>query len=691
MYLYLPIKYINRYMKNLILIITVFCMLSCSVEPPKPFGAAPSQEQIDWQKLEYYMFIHFGPNTFTNVEWGDGKEDPSVFNPSGIDCRQWAATAKAAGMKGIILTVKHHDGFCLWPSEYSTHTVRESPWKDGKGDVLKELSEACKEYGLLLGVYLSPWDQNHPAYGTPDYNQIFANTLTEIHDNYGDIFEQWFDGANGEGHGGKKQVYDWPLFHKTVYDRHPNAIIFSDVGPGCRWMGNEKGVAGETNWSTLNVEGFGPGHDAPPVDTLNSGNVRGEKWVPAEVDVSIRPGWFYSPETNDKVKTLKQLVDIYYTSVGRNANLLLNVPPDRRGRIHPNDSTRLMEFRKVLDEIFKDDLAIGAVATASHTRGGASQFAASNILNDDYDSYWAVDDDVLDPYIELTFDEPKTFNRLLLQEYIPLGQRVAGFDVQSWNDATDSWDDLVKGTTIGYKRILHCSDVTTSKLRIHITSALACPVLNKIEVYYDRINYSSLGINRDKSGWVYITSEQDASIYYSVDNGEIHKYAAPFMLDKGGVVKAFIKTEGYSNDETVTADFDIIPVKWNVLTTEIENPSFAIDSDVHTYAVAGRAAPLVLDLGGELPLKGFTYTPVVEDSESLSNISKYTLSTSSDGKNWKEQIVSGIFNNIKNNPVRQDVHLDSSVNARYLRIEPLELTFDKAERYTVAEVGVITR
>jgi alpha-L-fucosidase len=679
-------------MKNLVsTVIVLLCLVSCSVEPPKPFGALPSQKQIDWQKLEYYMFIHFGPNTFTNVEWGDGKEDPSVFNPSALDCRQWAATAKAAGMKGIILTVKHHDGFCLWPSEYSTHTVRESPWKDGKGDVLKELSEACKEYGLLYGVYLSPWDQNHPAYGTPDYNQIFANTLAEIHDNYGDIFEQWFDGANGEGHGGKKQVYDWPLFHKTVYDRHPNAIVFSDVGPDCRWMGNEKGVAGETNWSTLNVEGFGPGYDAPPVDTLNRGNIRGEKWVPAEVDVSIRPGWFYSPETNDKVKTLKQLVDIYYTSVGRNANLLLNVPPDRRGRIHPDDSARLIEFRKALDEIFKDDLAKGATVMASHTRGNASQFAVSNILNDDYDSYWAVDNDVLDPYIELTFDEPKSFNRLLLQEYIPLGQRVAGFNVQSWNDATDSWDDLAKGTTIGYKRILHFPEVTASKLRIHITSALACPVLNKIEVYNDRINYSSLNINRDKDGWVHITSEQDASVYYSVDGGEVHKYVKPFMLSKGGIVKVFIKADNNSdNSEAVTADFDIAPAKWMMI-TKTENSSYAIDSDVHTSAVIEKSAPLVLDLGEVFVLKGFTYTPSLEDSESASNIFKYTLYASHDGKNWKEQIASGIFNNIKNNPVRQDVYFDKPVNARYLKIEPLELTFDKAVQYSVAEIGIITR
>src|SRR5690606_30432800 len=238
-------------------------------------------------------------------------------------------------MKAIIITAKHHDGFCLWPSKYSTHTVRESPWKDGKGDVLKELSEACKEYGLKFGVYLSPWDQNHPSYGTPEYNEIFAKTLEEELSNYGEIFEVWFDGANGEGPNGRKQEYDWPLFRSVVFKHQPNTIIFSDIGPGTRWIGNESGFAGETNWSTLNTDGFGMGSDAPKPAVLNTGNENGKYWIPGEADVSIRPGWFYSPNTDDKVKSLSQLLNIYYSSVGRNANLLLNIPIDRNGLIHP--------------------------------------------------------------------------------------------------------------------------------------------------------------------------------------------------------------------------------------------------------------------------------------------------------------------------------------------------------------------
>ncbi len=356
-------------------------LLSAQPEPPKPFGAVPSQKQMDWQKLEYYMFVHFGPNTFTDVEWGDGKEDPNVFNPTNLDCRQWAKTAKDAGMKGIILTTKHHDGFCLFPSKYSTHTVRESSWRNGNGDVVKELSDACKEYGIKFGVYLSPWDRNHPAYGTPEYNQIFANTLSEVLSNYGDVFEQWLDGANGAKEGEKKQVYDWTLFNSTIYRNQPKIVIFSDVGPDCRWMGNEKGIAGDTNWSTLNVEGFAPGWDAPKSDVLNRGEQGGKSWIPAEVDVSIRPGWFYSPSTDTAVKSVEKLMDIYYTSVGRNANLLLNVPPDRTGRIHPIDSSRLMDFKKAREEAFRKNLAEGASAKASHTRGNATKYAANNVFN----------------------------------------------------------------------------------------------------------------------------------------------------------------------------------------------------------------------------------------------------------------------------------------------------------------------
>ncbi len=418
----------------------------------KPYGAAPTPQQIEWQRMEMNMFCHFGPNTFTGAEWGDGTEAEDLFNPSDLDCRQWARTAKAAGFKGIIITAKHHDGFCLWPNPVSKHTVRESSWLDGQGDVLKELSEACAEEGLKFGVYISPWDRNDPHYGTPEYNNVFVKTLDSVLGGaYGPVFEQWFDGANGEGPNGKKQEYDWPLFNETVIRHQPHAVIFSDVGPGCRWVGNEKGYAGRTNWSTLNAEGFTPGKGAPSGKSLNEGDSDGNAWIPAETDVSIRPGWFWKASENDKVKSLQQLLKIYYESVGRNSLLLLNVPPDTRGRIHETDSVRLMELRSALDRIFARDLA-GQVKRKGNT--------------------WTV-------------DANGPFNRLVLQEDIAMGQRIASFTVEALT--ADGWTPLARETTVGYKRILLLPECEASQIRISVTESLAKPLLCGIGLYHDEI------------------------------------------------------------------------------------------------------------------------------------------------------------------------------------------------------------
>jgi alpha-L-fucosidase len=453
-------------------------------DAPAPYGPVPSPQQLEWQKMEMNMFTHFGPNTFTGREWGLGTETEDIFNPTALDCSQWTAIAKAAGFKGVIITAKHHDGFCLWPNPVSNHTVAQSKWRDGKGDVLKDLSEACAKEGLKFGVYISPWDRNDPHYGSPEYNDVYVKTLQSALGSYGTVFEQWFDGANGEGPNGRKQVYDWDLFHKTVLDLQPNAIMFSDVGPGCRWVGNERGVAGRTNWSRLNVEGFEPGSAAPPTDTLNSGNVHGKNWLPAETDVSIRPGWFWRESENDKVKSVRKLVDIYYTSVGRNSLLLLNVPPDTTGRINAVDSLRLMEFRAALDNIFKENFADGAKVKASATRGG--KFKAGNILSDDYDAYWATPDDVNSATLDITLAGEKTFNLIMLQEYIPLGQRVKAFTVEA-QDASGEWKEIASETTIGYKRLIPVEKTTTKALRVNIKDSFACPVINGFGLFLDEV------------------------------------------------------------------------------------------------------------------------------------------------------------------------------------------------------------
>ena len=442
---------INRvFIRSLIAIVPAL-ILGCK---PRPYGPVPSEAQLRWQEMEYNMFVHFGPNTFTGLEWGQGNEAEDIFHPTALDCRQWAATAKAAGMKGIIITAKHHDGFCLWPNPESLHTVARSSWRGGQGDVLKDLSEACREYGLKFGVYISPWDRNDPAYGSPAYNEKYIRTLQSVHDGrYGPVFEQWFDGACGEGPNGKRQEYDWPAFHEAVWALSPNAILFSDVGPGCRWMGNERGVAGETNWSRLDVAGFTPGAGAPPRDTLARGNVFGKQWIPGEIDVSIRPGWFWRESENAQVKSVEQLADIWLTSVGRNALLLLNVPPDTRGRIHEIDSTRLMEFRAWREKVLGVNLAADA-GIRKRARG----------------SIW-----------EMTLPEARTVNYVQLQEEIALGQRISGFRVEA-KDA-GGWRTIAEGTTIGYKRILPVATVTARKVRVTITASLARPVLKDIALY----------------------------------------------------------------------------------------------------------------------------------------------------------------------------------------------------------------
>lgn len=469
-----------------IMVAFIMCVSCNNIDEPAPFGVLPTETQVKWQQMEYNMFIHFGPNTFSGDEWGSGKEKAEIFNPTAMDCRQWAATAKAAGMKGIIITAKHHDGFCLWPSPYSRHTVAQSTWKDGKGDVLKELSEACREYGLKFGIYISPWDRHDPYYGTDEYNDVYVKTLEHALGNYGPVFEQWFDGACGEGPNGKKQVYDWPLFNSTVYRMQPDAVIFSNSGPGCRWVGNERGQAGRTCWSTIDVD-ENHNEEHLTLQVLNEGIQGGTSWVPAESDVSIRPGWFWKEHENDDVKSLQHLLNIYYASVGRNSLLLLNVPPDTRGLIHETDSTRLMELRAALDKILSVDLAAGAKIEAGNIRGGSRRFKAENMINGDYDSYWATDDDIRTVSFTATLPEERSFNLIQLQEYIPLGQRISAFSIDILGK-DGAWKTIANGTTIGYKRILPIPVTTTKAVRVNIEASDACPILNGFALYMDTIS-----------------------------------------------------------------------------------------------------------------------------------------------------------------------------------------------------------
>jgi alpha-L-fucosidase len=468
-------------MKKFLILIGLSLLAICAVrtQPVKPYGPLPSSRQLQWQEMGFYLFTHFGPNTFTDLEWGKGTENEEVFNPTELDCRQWCRIAKAAGAKGIIITAKHHDGFCLWPSKYSTHTVAQSKWRKGKGDPLKELATACREFGLKLGIYLSPWDRNHPKYGTEEYNEVFINMMKEVVSRYGPLFEFWWDGANGEGPNGKKQVYDFRKFEKTLRSIAPNTVVFSDIGPDIRWVGNEDGIAGKSNWNLLDTAGFTRGQGAPSTDTLNRGNISGKNWLPAECDLSIRPGWFYHQKEDSAVKTPEKLFSLYLKSVGRGANMLLNVPPDRRGLFTAFDSASLMGFKELRDENFKNSLLKHGGAAVSTGIGGKSLI--QNLTDGNDQSFVALGEDYKNNYIEIKFTEATPVDCVILQEPIQQGQRVKEFKIQTFNEDGTGFE--IKQSTIGHKRIVSFPKQLAKSLRIYITEAKAAPLIGEVDVF----------------------------------------------------------------------------------------------------------------------------------------------------------------------------------------------------------------
>jgi alpha-L-fucosidase len=427
-----------------------------------PARPAPSRAQLDWQRDEMAMFLHFGVNTFTDREWGDGKEDPSIFAPTALDARQWARLAKATGFRAMILTAKHHDGFCLWPTRTTTHSVASSPFRNGSGDVVREFTDACRAEGLKAGLYLSPWDRNNPLYGdSPRYNDLYCDQLTELLTNYGTIAEVWFDGANGEGPNGKKQVYDWPRVWSLVRRLQPEAVMFSDAGPDVRWCGNENGSGGDPNWSTVDpsIVTF-PGIDGPGITSaLQHGDPNGSVWRPAEADTSIRKGWFYHPADDASVRSVENLYELYFGSVGRNAKLLLNVPPTRDGLIHQADARSLAGFSKKLQELGGKE-----VSTLARSRWHVTGERSAEL--------------------EMIFDRPVRPNVLRLAENIELGQRVARYSLYVAEDT--AWRRVSRGTTIGYAKLDRLNIGPFRRAKVVIDEAVDTPVQISVKVYDDR-------------------------------------------------------------------------------------------------------------------------------------------------------------------------------------------------------------
>lgn len=621
---------------HLLSIPVVACCLSCTsgkVLPPEQILPVPEPKQVEWQQMETYAFIHFGLNTFNDREWGYGDTDPRTFNPTNLDCEQWAQTLVKAGMKGVILTAKHHDGFCLWPFEGTDYSVKNSPWKNGKGNVVKELSEACKKYGLKFAVYLSPWDRHQANYGTPEYLPYFYAQLHDLLTNYGPVFEVWFDGANGgDGwYGGAKDIrtidrknyYNYPRIYEMLDSIQPQAIIFSDGGPGCRWVGNEKGFAGATNWSFLRKGEVHPGYDKSY--ELQYGHPDGNQWVPAECDVSIRPGWFYHPEEDDRVKSPDQLVDLYYRSVGHNATLLLNFPVDRRGLIHPVDSANAVRFHEMIQQQLKTNLVAGMTPKVSNERGG--DFVASALTDDNFDTYWATEDGVTTADIEFSFDTPTRMNRMMLQEYIPLGQRVKAFVVEYLDK--DTWLPVKlneETTTIGYKRLLRFETVETKGIRIRITDARGPLCLSNVGVY-----------------------------------------------DAGNVSDSFVeKVE------------DIESVPYLLPDVKAEEAAKASDKQAQTTCFV-EGDRLLIDLQEERMVSSLHFLPDQgEPNKGLIANYEIRVGVSKDAVN--QLVKSGEFSNIQNNPVMQSVFF-TPVKARYIELKATRM-IRAGEPMGFAELGV---
>lgn len=621
---------------HLLSIPVVACCLSCTsgkVLPPEPILPVPEPKQVEWQQMETYAFIHFGLNTFNDREWGYGDTDPKTFNPTNLDCEQWVQTLVKAGMKGVILTAKHHDGFCLWPFEGTDYSVKNSPWKNGQGNVVKELSEACKKYGLKFAVYLSPWDRHQANYGTPEYLPYFYAQLHDLLTNYGPVFEVWFDGANGgDGwYGGAKDIrtidrknyYNYPRIYEMLDSIQPQAIIFSDGGPGCRWVGNEKGFAGATNWSFLRKGEVHPGYDKNY--ELQYGHPDGNQWVPAECDVSIRPGWFYHPEEDDRVKSPDQLVDLYYRSVGHNATLLLNFPVDRRGLIHPVDSANAVRFHEMIQQQLKTNLVAGMTPKVSNERGG--DFVASALTDDNFDTYWATEDGVTTADIEFSFDTPARMNRMMLQEYIPLGQRVKAFVVEYLDK--DIWLPVKlneETTTIGYKRLLRFETVETKGIRIRITDARGPLCLSSVGVY-----------------------------------------------DAGNVSDSFVEK---------VEDIESLP--YLLPDVKADEAAKASDKQAQTTCFV-EGDRLLIELQEERLVSSLHFLPDQgEPNKGLIANYEIRVGVSKDAVN--QLVKSGEFSNIQNNPVMQSVFF-TPVKARYIELKATRM-IRAGEPMGFAELGV---
>ncbi len=482
---------------SFVLALGVLCVMA-QTNAPAPWGATPSERQLRWHETEFFALIHYGLNTYTDREWGYGEDDPALFNPAALDVGQVMETLKAGGMRGVILVAKHHDGFCLWPSKTTAYNISRSPWRGGKGDLVREYADAAKKHGLRFGVYCSPWDRNSALYGKPEYLPVYHGQLHELLTGYGTLFEVWFDGANGgDGYyGGAREkrnidrftYYDWPKTWGMVRELQPSACIFGDVGPDCRWVGNERGYAAENSWATFTPKGKSDPARPANGDSMNhvegaAGHRNGAQWIPPECDVPLRKGWFWHPQEDATVRSPARLMDIYFNSVGKGGCLNLGVAPDRNGLVCQADATALRAFGNLLRALFAENLAQSAVAASEQTRasGKSTLFEPTNVLDGESHTYWATDDGVTSGEVVLTLPSVVEFDVVRLRENITLGQRVDEFAIDVWRES--GWQEHAKGESIGACRLLRCDKVKSDRVRLRIVKAAAAPCISEIGLY----------------------------------------------------------------------------------------------------------------------------------------------------------------------------------------------------------------
>lgn len=640
-----------------------------SVRPPAPYGAVPSERQLKWHELEVYGMVNFSTITYYGKEWGFGDEEAARFNPTEFDARQIVRAAKTGGLRGLIIDAKHHGGFCLWPSKFTDYSVKNCPWKNGQGDMVRELVDACRVEGLQVSMYLSPWDRNHKDYAKPEYVAYFRNQLTELLTEYGPVFEVWWDGANGgDGYYGgaketrtidKRTYYNWPdIMRNIVHKLQPDACVFTEIGPEIRWVGNEGGYALDPCWATFTPRYRGSTreveinpqtgyfYELPNGDSnypeAEHGHRNGRLWIPAEADFPLRGGWFW--HAGDQSKSPAFLVNRYFSTVGLNCAMDIGIAPDRRGLIDEPDTAALKGFGERIQAVFKTNLAQGARATASNVRGNANAYAACNVLNgkSKFKTYWATDDGVKDAELTLNFGQPTEFSVVSLREPIQLGQRIDAWTLDSWQDG--QWQEFATGTGIGARRLWRGQPITTDKVRLRLINASASPAISEFGVYLEP------EASRKESG--------------TLVSGHIE-----LGLSKTGWKVVSFSTEGEGSGLA----------------------SYAIDGKPatfwHTHTAAGRQPPpqsLTVDMGKEQELAGLLYLPR-QDNCAVGNVTRYAFAVSADGQSWTE-VAQGEFGNIAANPVQQKVKFERVVKARYFRFTATG-TLDGCAN--AAEIGVI--